>query len=77
VVAQYQQMMQRRQGVARHGYKNLEKAGPDPSRIGAVAAFRSLTDLDLGSFRLRLGPGDNQASDLVKLTFLGSQRWGP
>ena len=42
-----------------------------------AAAFRSLPNLDLGGFRLRLKPGDNQASDLVELTFLGSQRWGP
>ncbi|MFO7629176.1 MAG: hypothetical protein R6W06_06615 [Prochlorococcaceae cyanobacterium] len=90
VVAQYQQVMQRRQAVARYGYSSLEgflaarwltaaleKGGPDHSRAGVVAAFRSLTDLKLRGFRLRLAPGNNQASDLVELTFLGSQRWGP
>jgi branched-chain amino acid transport system substrate-binding protein len=90
VVAQYQQLMQRQQTEARYGYTSLEgflaarwltaaleKAGPDPTRARVVGAFRSLTALDLGGFKLQLGPGDNQASDLVELTFLGSQRWGP
>ena len=90
VVAQYQRMMQRQQKEARYGYSSLEgflaarwltaaleKAGPNPSRARVAAAFRSLPNLDLGGFRLRLKPGDNQASDLVELTFLGSQRWGP
>jgi branched-chain amino acid transport system substrate-binding protein len=90
VVAQYQQLMQQQQKEARYGYSSLEgflaarwltaaleKAGPDPSRARVVAAFSSLKTLDLGGFKLQLGPGDNQASDLVELTFLGSQRWGP
>ncbi len=90
VVAQYQRLMQQQQTEARYGYTSLEgflaarwltaaleKAGPDPSRARVVGAFRGLPDLDLGGFRLQLGPGDNQASDLVELTFLGSQRWGP
>jgi branched-chain amino acid transport system substrate-binding protein len=90
VVAQYQQLMQRQQSEARYGYTSLEgflaarwltaaldKAGPNPSRAKVVGAFQSLTSLDLGGFKLQLGPGDNQASDLVELTFLGSQRWGP
>ena len=90
VVAQYQRLMQRQQKEASYGYSSLEgflaarwltaaleKAGPDPSRARVAAAFRSLPNLDLGGFRLRLKPGDNQASDLVELTFLGSQRWGP
>lgn len=90
VVAQYQQLMQKQQTEARYGYTSLEgflaarwltaaleKAGPEPSRAKVITAFQSLTNLDLGGFKLRLGPGDNQASDLVELTFLGSQRWGP
>ncbi len=90
VVAQYQEMMMRQQPTPRYGYTSfegflaarwltaaLEKAGPDPTRARVVGAFRSLTDLDLGGFKLQLGPGDNQASDFVELTFLGAQRWGP
>lgn len=90
VVAQYQQMMQRQQGEARYGYTSLEgflaarwltaaldRAGADPSRTRVVRAFRSLPAHDLGGFKVKLGPQDNQASDLVELTFLGSQRWGP
>jgi len=42
--------------LARYGNTSLEKAGPDPSRIEVVTAFRNPTDLDLGGFRLRLGP---------------------
>ena len=90
VVALYQQLMQRQQSEARYGYTSLEgflaarwltaaleKAGPNPSRAKVVEAFRSLTSLDLGGFKVKLGPCDNQASDLVELTYLGSQRWGP
>jgi ABC-type branched-subunit amino acid transport system substrate-binding protein len=90
VVAQYQQLMQRQQTEAHYGYTSLEgflaarwltaaldKAGPNPSRANLIGAFRSLTNLDLGGFKLKLGPGNNQGSDLVELTFLGSQRWGP
>jgi hypothetical protein len=54
----------------------LEKAGPQPTRQRIVAAFESLSELDLGGFRLKLGPKDHQASDFVDLTFLGVQRWG-
>jgi len=90
VVAQYQQLMQRQQTEAHYGYTSLEgflaarwltaaldKAGPNPSRANLAGAFRSLTNLDLGGFKLKLGPGNNQGSDLVELTFLSSQRWGP
>lgn len=90
VVAQYQQLMQRQQVEAHYGYTSLEgflaarwltaaldKAGPNPNRVKVVMAFRSLANLDLGGFKLKLVPGSNQASDLVELTFLGSQRWGP
>jgi ABC-type branched-subunit amino acid transport system substrate-binding protein len=90
VVAQYQRLMQQQQTEARYGYTSLEgflaarwltaaleKAGPNPNRARVVEAFQDLKSLDLGGFKLQLGPGDNQASDLVELTFLGSQRWGP
>lgn len=90
VVAQYQQLMQRQQVEAHYGYTSLEgflaarwltaaldKAGRNPNRVKVVMAFRSLTNLDLGGFKLKLVPGSNQASYLVELTFLGSQRWGP
>ena len=90
VVAQYQQLMQLQQTEAHYGYTSLEgflaarwltaaldKAGPNPSRAKVVEAFRRLPNLDLGGFKLKLEPGNNQGSDLVELTFLGSQRWGP
>lgn len=89
VVAQYQQLMQQ-QGRASYGFVSLEgflaarwltaaleKAGPNPTRMALTQAFTSMGPLDLGGFRLRLAPGDVQASDLVELTYLGSQRWGP
>jgi len=90
VVAEYQRLMSRQQRRAHFGFTSLEgflaarwltaaleKAGPDPSRQKLVAAFASINTLDLGGFKLRLGPGDHQASDFVDLTFLGAQRWGP
>ena len=46
-------------------------------RERVVAAFESLPEMDLGGFKLKLGPKDHQASDFVDLTFLGAQRWGP
>ena len=90
VVAQYQQLMRRQQPRARYGFTSLEgflaarlltealqRAGADPSRERLVAAFEAMGQVDLGGFKVQLGPGDHQASDFVDLTFLGSQRWGP
>jgi ABC-type branched-subunit amino acid transport system substrate-binding protein len=90
VVAQYQQLMSRQQRQARYGFTSLEgflaarwltealqRAGANPSRQALVAAFEGMERVDLGGFRLQLGPRDHQASDFVDLTFLGSQRWGP
>jgi ABC-type branched-subunit amino acid transport system substrate-binding protein len=90
VVAQYQSLMRRQQRQASYGFTSLEgflaarwltealqRAGANPSRQALVAAFEGMESLDLGGFRLRLGPGDHQASDFVDLTYLGSQRWGP
>jgi ABC-type branched-subunit amino acid transport system substrate-binding protein len=90
VVAEYQRLMSRQQRRAHYGFTSLEgflaarwltaaleKAGPDPSRQSVIAAFQSLPELDLGGFKLRIGPRDDQASDFVDLTFLGAQRWGP
>lgn len=90
VIAQYQEMMQRQKVNAHYGYTSLEgflaarwltaaleKAGPNPSREKLAEAFRKLGNIDLGGFKLHLKPGSNQASQLVELTFLKSQRWGP
>ncbi len=90
VVAEYQRLMSKQQRRAHYGFTSLEgflaarwltaaleQAGPDPSRQKVVAAFQSLPDLDLGGFKLRIGPRHEQASDFVDLTFLGAQRWGP
>lgn len=55
----------------------LQRAGADPSREQLLKAFGSIGQLDLGGFRIGLGPNDRNASDLVELTYLGSQRWEP
>ena len=55
----------------------LERAGEDPTRKSLVAALESIEDLDIGGFRVQMGPEDHQASDFVELTFLGSQAWEP
>ena len=90
VVAEYLRLMRRQQTTARFGFTSLEgflaarlmteglqRAGANPSRQALVTAFESMHQLDLGGFRLSLGPRDHQASDFVDLTFLGAQRWGP
>ena len=55
----------------------LERAGANPTRQDLVNAFEAIGQLDLGGFRISLGPRDHQASDFVDLTFLGAQRWAP
>jgi len=90
VVAEYLRLMRRQQTTARYGFTSLEgflaarmmteglqRAGANPSRQALVRAFESMHQLDLGGFKLSLGPRDHQASDFVDLTFLGAQRWGP
>jgi len=90
VVAEYQRLMRRQQREPRFGFNSLEgflaaklmgealqRAGANPSREGLLAAFERLGRIDLGGFQVALGPGDRNASDLVELTFLGSQRWEP
>ncbi len=90
VVAEYLRLMRRQQTSARYGFTSLEgflaarllteglqRAGANPSRKALVTAFESMHRVDLGGYRLSLGPRDHQASDFVDLTFLGAQRWGP
>ena len=90
VVAQYQRLLLKQRPGSGFGFTSLEgflaarwltaaleQAGPDPSRAQLASAFQAMKQLDLGGFKLRLGPRDHQASDQVELTFLGSQRWGP
>jgi ABC-type branched-subunit amino acid transport system substrate-binding protein len=90
VVADYLRLMRQQQRTARYGFtslegflaarlltEGLERAGANPSRQGLVRALEGIHNLDLGGFRLSLGPRDHQASDFVDLTFLGAQRWGP
>ena len=90
VVADYQRLMRQQQPRAQYGFTSLEgflaarwlsealqRAGANPSRQSLMAAFESMRNLDLGGYRLKLGPGDHQASDFVDLTYLGTQRWGP
>ena len=90
VVADYLRLMRQQQRSPRYGFTSLEgflaarlltealqRAGADPTRQGLVNAFESMGQLDLGGFRISLGPRDHQASDFVDLTFLGAQRWAP
>ena len=90
VVAEYLRLMRQQQRSPRYGFTSLEgflaarlltealqRAGANPTRQGLVTAFESLGQLDLGGFRISLGPRDHQASDFVDLTFLGAQRWAP
>jgi branched-chain amino acid transport system substrate-binding protein len=90
VVADYLRLMRRQQATPRYGFTSLEgflaarlltealqRAGTNPSRRGLVHAFESMGQLDLGGFRISLGPRDHQASDFVDLIFLGAQRWAP
>ena len=90
VVNLYQRLMRQQQATPRYGFTSLEgflaaqlltealeKAGADPSRQALKEGFESLGQLDLGGFKVSLGPRDHQASDFVDLSFTGSQRWGP
>ncbi len=90
VVSEYQRLISQQQRSPRFGFTSLEgflaarwltealqRAGANPTRAQLVAAFKGMRQLDLGGYRLQLGPRDHQASDFVDLTFLGSQRWGP
>jgi ABC-type branched-subunit amino acid transport system substrate-binding protein len=90
VVAEYLRLMRQQQRSPRYGFTSLEgflaarlltealqRAGANPTRQGLVSAFESMGQLDLGGFRISLGPRDHQASDFVDLTFLGAQRWAP
>ena len=90
VVKEYQRLMRRHHGRAQFGFTSLEgflaakltveglrRAGPAPSRQRFVAALESMGNVDLGGYRVQLGPRDHNGSDFVELTFLGSQRWEP
>lgn len=90
VVADYLRLMRRQQRTPRYGFTSLEgflaarllseglqRAGANPTRQRLVKALESMGQVDLGGFRIQLGPRDHQASDFVDLTFLGAQRWGP
>ncbi|WP_118134332.1 ABC transporter substrate-binding protein [Oceanicella sp. SM1341] len=54
--------------VGRLALLALERAGPEPTRAGFLAAFRALGDIDLGGLGMRFGPGDNQGLEEVFLT---------
>ena len=90
VVKEYQRLMRRQQGRAQFGFTSLEgflaakmtveglrRAGPAPTRQRFVAALESMRNVDLGGYRVQLGPQDHNGSQYVELTFLGSQRWEP
>ena len=50
----------------------LEACGPDLSRECFLDALRDATSINIDNIRLQFGPGDNQGSDSVTLTVLGS-----
>jgi len=90
VVARYQQLIRQQQRTPRYGFTSLEgflaarlltealeKAGAEPNRQSLKQGLESLSQLDLGGFKVSLGPRDHQASDFVDLSFIGAQRWGP
>ena len=90
MVAEYHRLMRRQHSEPRLGFNSLEgflaaklmgealqRAGANPSREGLLEAFSRMGRSDLGDFTVTLGPGDRNSSDLVELTFLGSQRWEP
>jgi hypothetical protein len=90
VVVEYQRLMARVQTRPRYGFNSMEgflaarlvseglqRAGRDPSRQQLVQALESIRDLDLGGFRLRLGPRDHEAGEHVELVYLGAQPWEP
>ena len=90
VVKEYQELMRRQQTKPHFGFTSLEgflaakmtveglrRAGPAPSRQRFVTALETMRDVDLGGYRVQLGPQDHNGSSFVELTFLSSQRWEP
>ena len=90
VVKEYQELMRRQQTKPHFGFISLEgflaakmtveglrRAGPAPSRQRFVTALETMRNVDLGGYRVQLGPQDHNGSSFVELTFLGSQRWEP
>jgi branched-chain amino acid transport system substrate-binding protein len=90
VVKEYQKLMRRQQTKPHFGFSSLEgflaakmtveglrRAGPEPTRQRFVTALETMRDVDLGGYRVQLGPEDHNGSSFVELTFLGSQRWEP
>ena len=88
VVKDYQRLMRRQQGKAQFGFTSLEgflaakmtveglrRAGPAPTRQRFVAALESMRNVDLGGYRVQLGPQDHNGSTYVELTFLSSLPW--
>jgi ABC-type branched-subunit amino acid transport system substrate-binding protein len=90
VVKEYQKLMRRQQTKPHFGFSSLEgflaakmtveglrRAGTEPTRQRFVTALETMRDVDLGGYRVQLGPQDHNGSSFVELTFLGSQRWEP
>ena len=50
----------------------LERCGREVSRACFLDSVRTADDIDLDGFPLRYGPGDNQGSDTVFLTVIGT-----
>ena len=90
IVADYQRCLRLSDSESGFGFTSFEgylaarmitealvRAGKNPTRQSLVTAMESISDLDLGGFRLQMGRDDHDASDFVELTFLGSQSWEP
>lgn len=56
----------------------LDAAGPALTRAGFLAAFETMTDLDIGGVEVKFAPGDNQGLDAVYLTRINADgSFGP
>ena len=84
VLAEYRRALARHAPGARPGFVSLEgylagrlaiaalgMCGRQPDRACFLASLKRRKTIDLGGFRLRYGPGDNQGSDAVFLSVIG------
>lgn len=57
---------------ARVAIEGIKRAGASPTRRGLVAGLESLTNLDLGGFRIAYGLGNRIAGSFVEVGVLGA-----
>lgn len=51
----------------------LRRAGPNPDAASIVGAMESMTDVDLGGYRLRYGPQQHHGSHFVEITMVDAR----